>query len=349
MMTGKRKWTQTLFALALLTVFVSGGVLLGKKPPKDDSPPPGRIYFITGGAAGSMLADGSDKRTSELSQPSYLLHNENRWFLDAERSCLEEDAEGNCTNFIMEVYAVREFDGLRVQLTDDESIFSGANGRVHWGKDDSFISFIGIVKGDYAERIYAADLEFDAVTGLPRLTEAPVEVLSGGPLVEVDGVTLVTDINSFAWSHDGTQVVWERRIRELGFRPPSDPKDLMVTDTLTGNTRLLVAGIEPEWSPDGQRIAFVWLYDSGGVGGIATIAPDGNHYLELTTNGARIFSDIQPRWSPDSGHIAFTRTTLSNKGGRTTFFNNISRIPATGGKTKILTDDIGNASALGWR
>lgn len=44
MITGKRKLTHSLFALALLTVFVSAGVLLaakgGNKPPKDDPPPP---------------------------------------------------------------------------------------------------------------------------------------------------------------------------------------------------------------------------------------------------------------------------------------------------------------------
>jgi probable HAF family extracellular repeat protein len=42
-MTDRRKWTHSLFALALLAVFVSAGALLagnnGKKPPKDDPPP----------------------------------------------------------------------------------------------------------------------------------------------------------------------------------------------------------------------------------------------------------------------------------------------------------------------
>ena len=43
-MTRKRKWTHSLFALALLAIFVSAGTLLagkgGNKPPKDDPPPP---------------------------------------------------------------------------------------------------------------------------------------------------------------------------------------------------------------------------------------------------------------------------------------------------------------------
>jgi Tol biopolymer transport system component len=212
----------------------------------------------------------------------------------------------------------------------------------------SFGICVGIVTGGVEERIYAAGLDFDAA-GLPFLTEAPVEVLSGGPPVELDGITLVTRIRAFDWSPDGTRVVWARHIHEKGVNRTSDPKDLMVTDLSTGNTRLLAAGIEPEWSPDNQRIAFVWLHDSGSVGAIATIALDGTGYLELTSGGNRILYDRQPRWSPDSGHIAFTRLTASNKGGRTTFFNNILRIPATGGKTKNLTDDIDNADALGWR
>ncbi len=50
-MTRKRKWTHSLFALALLALFVSAGTLLadkgGKKPPKDEPPAPNISFSMT--------------------------------------------------------------------------------------------------------------------------------------------------------------------------------------------------------------------------------------------------------------------------------------------------------------
>ena len=279
-----------------------------------------------------MLADGSDKQLSERGHPSYLLHNGDRWFLYAERSCLEEDAEGNCTNFIMEVYAVRETDGLEVQLTDDPSMFSGVNRSLRWGKDDSFISFVGRhdVDGVSAESIFVADVAFDAA-GKPFLTETRVAVVT---------FDLNDDLGGFDLSPDGTKVVYMLGRRLTSTDPPPI---LFVEDLVSGDVLPLDFGYAPEWSPDGSKIA----YQTAGV--IATIDPDGNNYLELTTPNGRSFPDRYPSWSPDSGHIVFNRWTISNKGGQTTFFHNILRVPATGGKMKNLTNDIGNAWAFGWR
>jgi len=347
-MTTERKWTRSLFALALLAVFVSAGALLagkpgggGGKPPKDEQLPPGRIYFGTGGTDaegnaisvyGSMLADGSDKQLSERGHPSYLLHNRDRWFLDVLTICLEQDAEENCTKYTAGVFAVRETDGLEVQLTNDPV----PRLRVRWGKDDSFISFVGRHDADAdgvsEDSIFVADVAFDE-EGKPCLTETPVAVAT---------FDLDDHLGSFDWSPDGTKVVYM-----LGKKlTATDPAPMLIVADFNDPRTVLPLdfGYGPEWSPDGSKIAY---RTADGV--IATIDPDGNNYLELTTPSGRSFPDEYPRWSPDSGHIAFNRWTISNKGGQSTFFHNILRVPATGGKMKNLTDDIGNAWAFGWR
>jgi len=62
----------------------------------------------------------------------------------------------------------------------------------------------------------------------------------------------------------------------------------------------LIKGINPEWSPDGTRIAF----GSNVTGNyeIYSIKPDGSGLLQLTS---RPEFDIEPTWSPDGQKIAF--------------------------------------------
>ncbi|MER7250402.1 hypothetical protein [Kribbella sp. NPDC000426] len=59
-----------------------------------------------------------------------------------------------------------------------------------------------------------------------------------------------------------------------------------------------------DWSPDGRRIAFDFVDDTGVH--IATMDPDGRHVRQLTS-GRGIQGD--PKWSPDGRWIAFGRIT----------------------------------------
>jgi uncharacterized protein YjdB len=58
--------------------------------------------------------------------------------------------------------------------------------------------------------------------------------------------------------------------------------------------------INPAWSPDGSKIAFVSMRD--GNDEIYVMSADGSGQTRLTFNGA---SDRSPTWSPDGGRIAF--------------------------------------------
>ncbi|HUE70180.1 MAG TPA: hypothetical protein VMP01_04760 [Pirellulaceae bacterium] len=355
-----RVWKLALCSLTLVLLFAGDGILLaqngGKKSPGggggggSEPPPAGRIHFLTDGTdadgnrisvGGSMLADGSGKQLSELRHPSYLLHGGERWFLDAVMICLEQDAEGNCSRFTGEIIAARESDGLEIQLTNNPDVFAGVNSRVRWAKDDSFVSFVGRHDADGdglmdEDSIFAAGVDFDA-DGKPFLTAAPVAVTTHG---------LDDHLGKFDWSPDATRLVYMLGKKLTSSDPPPV---LVVEDLLAGTAVPLDFGRDPEWSPNGSKIAYQWQTDNGNAAGIATIAPDGTGYVELTTPDRNTLHDEKPVWSPDSGHLAFTRVWISNKGGSTSFFEDILRISATGGKTTNLTEDIDNAFTLGWR
>jgi Tol biopolymer transport system component len=65
----------------------------------------------------------------------------------------------------------------------------------------------------------------------------------------------------------------------------------------------------PQWSPDGQRIAFVSTSASGDRD-IYVISPDGSGLTDLTHSPG---NDYDPAWSPDGKRIAFVSTRDGDK------------------------------------
>ena len=65
-------------------------------------------------------------------------------------------------------------------------------------------------------------------------------------------------------------------------------------------TALGVSGAEPDWSPDGSKVAFSTQRDCNWE--IYTMYADGSNQLRLINNAA---SDRRPSWSADGTQIAF--------------------------------------------
>lgn len=74
----------------------------------------------------------------------------------------------------------------------------------------------------------------------------------------------------------------------------------MVNPDGSGLTQL-IKGLNPVWSPDGERLAFA--SNVTGNYELYSIKPDGSGLLQLTS---RPDVDIEPTWSPDGRKIAFT-------------------------------------------
>lgn len=91
---------------------------------------------------------------------------------------------------------------------------------------------------------------------------------------------------------------------------------LWVIDAGSGAAKQITSGedwndSDPQWSPDGMRIAFVSdrtgkEYDGGRNKDVWVIAADGGALTKISDHA---YDDTQPRWSPDGRRIAFAGQT----------------------------------------
>jgi Tol biopolymer transport system component len=89
------------------------------------------------------------------------------------------------------------------------------------------------------------------------------------------------------------------------------PGTQQVNSDGTGKTRLtkeLSYEGQPSWSPDGSKIAFVYVKDEGdGYSNyhIYVMNADGSNWVQLTDTNIT-WNNLKPDWSPDGTKILFT-------------------------------------------
>lgn len=107
-----------------------------------------------------------------------------------------------------------------------------------------------------------------------------------------------------AWSPDDSTIVYT-----TGYRISSDKviEELWLVNSEGKNPRPLVSNnfsnIQPDWSPDGEKIAFA--SDKSGNMDIWIVDKDGRNIRQLTFDKSY---DADPIWSPDGSKICFTST-----------------------------------------
>jgi dipeptidyl aminopeptidase/acylaminoacyl peptidase len=204
-----------------------------------------------------------------------------------------------------------------------------------WSPDGKSIAFLSS-----RPEANTASASVGAAAEQPR-NQVYVLSMDGGEAKRV--TNLKNGASSFRWSPDGSRLVVVSRIGPSDNRGDSrtgetrDRSDVRhyknssykfndtgwfddrrthfwVVDVKSGNAKQLTEGndwndSDPQWSPDGKRIAFVSNrtgkeYDENRNSDVWVINADGSGALTKISDHDE--SDNQPRWSPDGKWIAFT-------------------------------------------
>ena len=167
-------------------------------------------------------------------------------------------------------------------------------------------------------------------------------------MMDADGSNLQRITNNFtedrypAWSPDGEHIAFSARREGHVVHNLDITYEIYVMDADGGNQQRLTENRNndwhPEWSPDGQRIAFA--ADRKGDGAkfdIYVMDADGDNQQKLTENRV---GDSSPSWSPDGERIAFT----SDRDGN----GEIYVMDADGGNLQNLTNNPHSDSGPAW-
>lgn len=212
-----------------------------------------------------------------------------------------------------------------------------------WSPDGKWLAFLSSRPADSSTAAAATSPSPAASpapaspAGAPEQPRTQVYLLSmsGGEARRV--TNLKNGVSSFQWSPDGTRLVAVSRVGPSDARTESrDRSDVRhyknssykfndsgwfddrrthfwIVDVKSGSANQITEGndwndSDPQWSPDGNRIAFVSNrtgkeYDEDRNSDVWVIPADGGTPTKISDHDE---SDGSPRWSPDGKTIAFT-------------------------------------------
>ena len=187
----------------------------------------------------------------------------------------------------MEVSGARSQANLMPQWTPDGSkiVFSGTRGIHVVGSDGSSLRTISR----------------DDVDGTG--TRAAFDY---SPALSPDGFRIV--YATYRHTHWG---IHNSELKMYALKGPGFRK-LISTTKFKRLTRSQENDLNPAWSPEGDRIAFISGIDYGAS--VATMAPDGSEIRHIVrSSGEGYIEDVPPVWSPDGRSLAFVAVEFTEK------------------------------------
>jgi len=347
--------------LALIVSIANAG--RPAKPPPD--PPPtadvGLIYFWSGDIVHTMETDGTSKEPvgEDWWLPSRTLHDGRRW-------CIQR--QWNEANQRDEYWAVPAQGTDKFQLTFDTAVEPNDE-----EPGDSWVGDIrpypkwathdGVVDGKVTYLALRYDTNGDVIDhGLQEIyidwtnkeATAAATMVPINPLVDdTKGPYIVAQ---YDWNPDGTSVAYVSRGPGGGGALRRIDQDENAESGWSDPVILTWGGgKDPQWSPDGTRIAHVRLtveqpipaYDVWKTD-IWTISPvDGSGHTVLVAHSSTTGAQ-RPRWSPSGSHLVYTHYSGGRRDMSPTGYD-VYRISKTGGDTTNLTADVSaSAGAQAW-
>jgi dipeptidyl aminopeptidase/acylaminoacyl peptidase len=238
-----------------------------------------------------------------------------------------------------------------------------------WSPDGQWLAFLSSRPGGESAPASGASTQTPTPTPTPAQTGGPASETQRNQvyLLSMNGgearrlTNLKNGVSTFRWSPDGARLVAISRVGPSDSRAESKDRSdvrhykntsykfndtgwfddrrthLWVIDVKTGSAKQITEGndwndSDPQWSPDGTRIAFVSNrtgkeYDENRNTDVWVTSAEGGSLTKISNHAE---ADNSPRWSPDGKSIAFAGEVHERDHPK------IWLAPATGGAPSVL-------------
>jgi Tol biopolymer transport system component len=240
---------------------------------------------------------------------------------------------------------------LSAALDDRVERLVGSATDYHWDNNPGWSLLAGGPGALLAYSYCDYDCDFAAPDSVDRIRGHSARALAPGPKgetrlldLEVFGRRFATMRNEVRRSCCSSEPTWSPDGRHIVFTsPPTTPgarNELYVIDADGSNRRRLTATAEderdPDWSPDGLRIAAAAALGEG---------PSYVYLYDASTGAAnRIAEGVAPAWSPDGARLAVLRNI-----GRRLEVRLVDLVNDGVGRVLLSTIELGHGNDVAWR